>query len=810
MSNLPADWPRSFQSQKRKRRESQTQTGYQRQPKSCDSPASASQNSSNAKDRDRHMTTDHPRPGVESGSISLQQNPSESRINIYELSFILHPSHEVPILGKSQSLGRTKDNEPQLLLYFTNMVAISLFHQPSFANKLEAITSKPQISALLAAMIGYAARFYSTEPGSVSHDKFQRVQTTMKCPPPHHFLHLAGKLVDESLAECGDEPPPICVLQALIITTHCQLTRGVYGKAWRALGMCLRLAYELNLHLIDARRGRRNSEMEPLEWRGDEEKRRAWWAIWEMDTYASTIRRTPRAWSWTHMDIFLPVDDADWFSDRPCPSAILERDPTKRWKALQTTRNHSPKAWYLVISSLTKDAQMISDPRGDTSQQIPGSTNLESSGRGRSPGEEARQHLEMLANAVQCFVLALPQHLRYRNQHLSFNPHVPSQPGLFQLHCGIYNIFIMTQMARLMIHRCDLFRQPVYAARSDSINRGAAPSSSSSTPADLENPSMRQYFEASDNILAIVSHSDEDHVKHINPFLLSTIWLACAVQLVRMYVSSSRLSPGLIKSRFDLLYLTYKRCVSFWDAKTALQEKLESLEVQLESRCGTSRGERQTSCEGPKGSSTEGHMPCSSGIPDKSTSEEQVTAIPSRTAGNFDENPTTDPFVAGLRKINPNTGKSPAERHHWRSAGGQYQLLSGRTPSSVEWGCNRTTESANAMAVPVNLGRPIGTIISEPSRQPPQESLVCTMDQGFRLPPSPTASHHTLEDTTEINQSVPGFMQMPSASVMDLATMVPSHTEGVHVQDAQGNALEWWHLDLPSDVKHLLSEMSTY
>jgi hypothetical protein len=69
---------------------------------------------------------------------------------------------------------------------------------------------------------------------------------------PVHFLNLALKYIDDALAECGDEPPPLCILQALIITGHCQLIEGVRGKAWRSLGICIRLAYELNLHLVDA------------------------------------------------------------------------------------------------------------------------------------------------------------------------------------------------------------------------------------------------------------------------------------------------------------------------------------------------------------------------------------------------------------------------------------------------------------------------------------------------------------------------------------------------------------------------------
>ncbi|CAH0051943.1 unnamed protein product [Clonostachys solani] len=462
------------------------------------------------------------------------------------------------------------------------MVAINLFHKPSFGNKIAGITCQVQISALLAAMLGYAARFYLTEPTLASQ---YRPRPVPENTSPEYFLNKAVKLIDESLTECDDAPPPICVVQALIITTHCQLTRGVHGKAWRSLGMCVRLAYELNLHLIDARSGSRMRQRDPVQWRDDEEKRRAWWAIWEMDVFASTIRRTPTALDWAHMETLLPVDDTDWSSDRPASSTFLARDPIQRWKTLEATGNHSPKAWFLVINSLMKDAQLISDPMGVSSEpdMVRSSASPKEYSNGTSPStvKDARQQLEMLANAVKCFVLALPQHLRYNGLCLTFDP--PESPrvvSMRQLHCGIYNIFVMTQLARLMIHRYHLFRQPAYSGQSGREDR--PDSSSGPMYLDMDNLCIRQYFEAADNILTIVSRSSEDHIRHINPFLLSTIWLACAAQLVRKYLGPAWINPSLVKSRYDVLYLTYKRCVSFWDAKTALQENLESLEMHLE------------------------------------------------------------------------------------------------------------------------------------------------------------------------------------------------------------------------------------
>lgn len=222
------------------------------------------------------------------------------------------------------------------------------------------IPSLCQISALLAAIAAYASRFLLMESNGPASDEFRLMEPSQR--QPSHFVDLAFSHINKALVECDDEMPPLCVIQALIIATHCQLTRGVHGKAWRSLGLCVRLAYETNLHLLDSKTTVKIED--PLQWQADEEKRCAFWTIWEMDVFASTLRRTPTAIDWRQMEILLPVDNADWFQCRPAASCFMEADENQRWKALQDSTNQSPKAWYLLINSLMKAAQIISNPRG--------------------------------------------------------------------------------------------------------------------------------------------------------------------------------------------------------------------------------------------------------------------------------------------------------------------------------------------------------------------------------------------------------------------------------------------------------------
>ncbi|KAJ5464802.1 fungal-specific transcription factor domain-containing protein [Penicillium daleae] len=525
-----------------------------------------------------------------------------SQLNTLDLAFILHPSHEVTTPDETQKespnsqdgghtglyrqacklLGVSQAAVNQIIrIFFENMVAINIFHEPSFAEKLSNISSLSQLTAILAAIAAYASRFDAPKPTDIARDTAQ--PTTTSHQQPAYFIDLAFEYINKALVECDDEMPPLCVLQALIVATHCRLSQGVRGKAWRSLGLCVSLIYETNLHLLDSRTALNTKNIH--QWQDDEEKRRAFWAIWEMDVFASTIRRTPTAIDWNRMEILLPVDNTQWFSGQPTSSCFMERDPNQRWKTLQDSGSQSPKAWFLVINSLMKDAQIVCDPQEvlggrhyyqpNPNQQLPTAESA----------VEARQKLETLANAVRCFSLALPGQIHYRDQYLAFGTPVQGEvESQRQQHCSIYNIFVMTQLARLMIYRYDAFRSQSRQSEVNGHQRsGDATGRGTFSPHGVGG-ALQQYYEAADGILRIVNRSCEEHIWHINPFLSSTIWLASAVQLVRKHFARLPSNRNLIKSRFDVLYLTYKRCIHFWDTQTALQRNLESIVEQLEAK----------------------------------------------------------------------------------------------------------------------------------------------------------------------------------------------------------------------------------
>ena len=480
--------------------------------------------------------------------------------------------------------------------------------------KLQLIPSFTQLNALLAAMLSFAARVRtvdsnaipdtrrngSTNRSSKSHHHSSSIASNTPPLSYEHFSNLAAKFIQEAIDECGDGVPSLCLLQALVISTHGQLVNGVRGKAWRSLGTCVRMAYEMNLHLVDssfedenaASSGAAASTTKDIaSWSQDEERRRAWWAIWEMDVFASTIRRCPTAIDWTQNETFLPVGDAAWFAGTREPSCLLHTCVNKRWKALQSCGSRSAKAWFIVVNSLMREAQLISSPRSVYKASSPLKRGGEGSGlAGNSPSDyggtrsvrDVSDQLATLSNALRCFILALPDELKYKSQYLSFDPHPAGQnESLRHKHSAIYSIHVMTQLAWLMILHYHVFVSPDNSVLSEERIRQSGNMNSLTDKSAAGQAIIDQYFDAADRVLAVVQGSCEEHVRYINPFLASTIWLAAAAQLVRKEFGRGNTNKALTISKFDVLWMTYKQSVDVWNISTALQQNLDCLATEL-------------------------------------------------------------------------------------------------------------------------------------------------------------------------------------------------------------------------------------
>lgn len=429
------------------------------------------------------------------------------------------------------------------------------------------------------------------EDGVTSHNPSGRAIEDLAGNQGHsYYHHLALELIDIALKNCLDEVPSLPLLQAIVLTTFYQLTSGVRGRAWRALGLCVRIAYEQRLHLIDAHKSNdvTGDLVDKTRWCLDEERRRTWWAIWEMDVFASIIRRCPTAIDWSQNKSFLPGTDDAWFSLTDMPSCRLLESPPDRWKALRDSNNRSHWAWFIVVNSFAHDAEYLCSQRvALKNSSLPTDQSLP------SPVADIENQITILGHSLRCLTSALPETLKYHGEHLSFTSLYPGEELVSRrLHAAKYSIHIMTQLTKFMIHHHSAFGEDKSTLYD-------------STPKKhLDEGGFSRYLEAADEIMMAVSHSAENHIRFVNPFLASTIWLATAVQLVHKSMISEFAKKDLVDSKFEVLRQNCEQYSHFWNTPVALLENLETLDQYLPTLQQEQGIRRNKSCDMRRESTT--------------------------------------------------------------------------------------------------------------------------------------------------------------------------------------------------------------
>ena len=468
------------------------------------------------------------------------------------------------------------------------MTSFSLFHKPTIEEKFGTINSQKHLQALLAAMFSFAMYHRNDLSG---HDS--RLSATRPASTTYWF-DVACRLIPEGLDECLDETPPICLLQAMIIVTFQKLIRGVRSKAWRSLGECVRVAYELQLHLVDLEDDRDDAEDSNAEfrhgWIAAEERRRAWWALWEFDVFASTIKRLPTALDWTLNKTYLPICDEKWYSAEKVASCYLSGDPAQRWKDVEKCGNRSAKAWFIVINSYMRDAHLLSTFPGSSAingrrsgATTPGHT---SSHRAEAVTRNAR---DMLTNSLWCTLTAMPAELGYHDEYLAFRAtNDPFAPTSRQTECDKYSIHIMVQLTRFMMHSQTVYRSTALDAPAPGQEESGARRSAAKDALDLsglgssDRQAWEHYLDAGNRIVSVVRNSSQVHVHYVNPFLANSIWFAAAAQVVSRLFGPGSVDRRLAASNFDVLRWTLNLYVSFWGVCSTLKQKLDGLESRLD------------------------------------------------------------------------------------------------------------------------------------------------------------------------------------------------------------------------------------
>lgn len=130
---------------------------------------------------------------------------------------------------------------------------------------------------------------------------------------------------------------------------------------------CVRVAYDLGLHKLDEN----EPDLEnPEYWASKEEQRRAWWCVWELDTFDSISSRRPFTINWNRVSVCLPVSDEAWFAKMPIKSAMLSSDILHCWKALKDSPNQDERAWFLISNYILAQALELCQQRYVSSKSI--------------------------------------------------------------------------------------------------------------------------------------------------------------------------------------------------------------------------------------------------------------------------------------------------------------------------------------------------------------------------------------------------------------------------------------------------------
>ncbi|KAK5655504.1 hypothetical protein OQA88_5775 [Cercophora sp. LCS_1] len=456
--------------------------------------------------------------------------------------------------------------------YFTNMTAFSLFRPGSIESKFAVMKRHAEAEALIAAIFSFSARHCT--------DTSVAGQAT-DCPDPSYFARIASSKLDESVDCYGDMTPPFWLLQAGVLVTFYQLTLSVRSRSWKKLGDCIRYSYDMNLHIVDANYDPSSfadrSTIDMQRWSLLEERRRAWWAVWEMDVFASTIRRLPTAIDGSQNLTLLPVPDSCWFNDVYQESCFLADDCSLRWKRLADSGNPSAKAWFIVMNSLMRNTQRIVYPAGSAIQSV-----------NEKHVETNRDELNIMANTLYCTVTSLPPSLCYQGETLDFRPQSSRQgPNIRQEHADKYALHLMAQLCRFMIYHHKICARAPWLSQHKDTREDTGPT------AQQASSEWSNYMNASDEIVTVVRNSARDHYRYVNPFLANTLWFAAAAQCACKVFGPPSFNKRVTSSNLDLLKLTIDRFISFWGGMENLKGKLARIETGLQNLMMRPNGDSQ-------------------------------------------------------------------------------------------------------------------------------------------------------------------------------------------------------------------------
>ena len=400
-------------------------------------------------------------------------------------------------------------------------------------------------------------------------------------------------MIQDELDRCGDSRPTLALLQAYALITFYETMTNARGRAWRSLGTCVRIAQEMELHLTDAvLQGKSLAEQALTQdgsWSQKEEKRRAWWLLYDLDIFASTVRRRPTSIHDGDHAVLLPVSDTNWFEASYQGSCFLDPDPLHRTRKLIESGNSNGKAWYLVVKSLNHDAYTTANPTAHHLHTIP-QTDIASPPKMVYAAPVDERKLAVLDDFMLHFKAVLPRHLVYEGDYLPFSICGDSySEATAPQDCDIQLIHAMYHLGRLKVlhHFCcksSADRSPRGEHRTEylALNQISRVQKLRRILGFTDDESAwDRYLGAAEEIIRVVRNTSPDHVRHGHPLLASTFWIVAATQLFRRTFAKNVAELEVAQSNYDFLRLTLDRSHKFWTTSDLMVKNLDTLDARL-------------------------------------------------------------------------------------------------------------------------------------------------------------------------------------------------------------------------------------
>lgn len=239
-----------------------------------------------------------------------------------------------------------------MTVYFSKVHCFApILHKPRFLEEhinsesyLEMRTGRTPTKTLLTlhAMMALAARF-------CNHPYFAEKEPVEK---GEKLGETAWALYHEK--QRNMQTPDLEYLQGCTLLAYYSYLRGPDSRGWLLIGMCSRLAYDLELDKTDLMNESHGHgyKISVEQWSRLEECRRAWWSVWELDCFSSSIACRAHTIDKRKMHVRLPVSDERWFANTPVESVVMGPDPLHACHCLKDCPNQDERAWHVIVNFL--------------------------------------------------------------------------------------------------------------------------------------------------------------------------------------------------------------------------------------------------------------------------------------------------------------------------------------------------------------------------------------------------------------------------------------------------------------------------